>query len=205
MDSPASPLTDMESDDFPEDAAPSERSASGSPFPEPRPNKRQRVSGAKRASMAAISAAAAAAEVARAREAANETVAFGVEHIPLDDGGVSSDTDGSVPGSPHTREKAGFDYDDEDAVGREQVSACRWDGCSAGELGNMDVLVKHLHEDHIHARQKRYSCEWLDCPRKGSPHASGYALRAHMRSHTREKPFYCTLPGKISASLSISR
>ncbi|EEP78580.1 predicted protein [Uncinocarpus reesii 1704] len=33
-----------------------------------------------------------------------------------------------------------------------------------------------------------------DCPRKGQTHASGYALRAHMRSHTKEKPFYCSLP-----------
>jgi hypothetical protein len=200
MESPASPLSDMLSDDFPEDAVASERSVSGSPFPEPRPSKRQRVSGAKRASMAALQASAAA-EAARVRENANETVAFGVEHIPLEDGSLSSDTEGSVPGSPHLREKAGFDFDDDDAVGREQVSACKWDGCDAGELGNMDVLVKHLHEDHIHARQKRYSCEWMDCPRKGHPHASGYALRAHMRSHTREKPFYCTLPGTFHLPL----
>jgi uncharacterized Zn-finger protein len=55
--------------------------------------------------------------------------------------------------------------------------------------------VQHLHNEHIGSRQKRYSCEWIDCTRKGQTHASAYALRAHMRSHTREKPFYCTLPG----------
>lgn len=64
-----------------------------------------------------------------------------------------------------------------------------------GDLGDMDALVEHIHKDHIGARQKKYACEWEDCNRKGMPHASGYALRAHMRSHTREKPFYCALPG----------
>jgi hypothetical protein len=201
---PASPLSEIESDEFPDDVAASERSASGSPFPEPRPNKRQRVSGAKRPSSAALQLAAAS-EAARARENANEVVAFGVEHIPIDDGDLSSDTEGSVPGSPHLREKAGFVDDDDALDGREQVSVCKWDGCDAGEQGNMDVLVKHLHEEHIHARQKRYSCEWLDCPRKGHPHASGYALRAHMRSHTREKPFYCTLPGSFHLSVFYRR
>ena len=58
----------------------------------------------------------------------------------------------------------------------------------------MDNLVDHIHDVHIGQRQKKYSCEWEKCARKGMPHASGYALRAHMRSHTREKPFYCQLP-----------
>ena len=83
----------------------------------------------------------------------------------------------------------------EDDFGQDQVTVCKWEGCEAGDLENMDRLVEHLHEDHIGTRQKKYSCEWSDCNRKGIPHASGYALRAHMRSHTREKPFYCTLPG----------
>lgn len=55
--------------------------------------------------------------------------------------------------------------------------------------------MKHIHDDHIGSRKAKYACEWDDCSRKGLTHASGYALRAHMRSHTREKPFYCTLPG----------
>jgi hypothetical protein len=113
---------------------------------------------------------------------------------PLEDlGDISEDTDGSVPASPNHH--PGMSQDDD--FGQDQVTVCKWEGCDAGDLENMDNLVEHLHEDHIGTRQKKYSCEWSDCTRKGIPHASGYALRAHMRSHTREKPFYCTLPGAL--------
>lgn len=114
-------------------------------------------------------------------------------------GDVSEDTDGSVPASPNHH--PGMSQDDD--FGQEQVTVCKWEGCDAGDVENMDNLVEHLHEDHIGTRQKKYSCEWSDCTRKGIPHASGYALRAHMRSHTREKPFYCTLPGKSSSPLHL--
>lgn len=117
-----------------------------------------------------------------------------VQAIPDDLGDVSEDTDGSVPGSP-THASGGVGAQDEEALAGEQITSCKWEGCETGDLGNMDNLVEHLHDAHILARQKKYSCEWVDCSRKGIPHASGYALRAHMRSHTREKPFYCSLPG----------
>jgi hypothetical protein len=102
---------------------------------------------------------------------------------------ISSDTSGDVPNSPINAKL------DEDEF-QEQVTVCAWDGCRAGDLGNMDRLVQHIHNDHIDSRQKKYTCEWIGCSRKSLPHASGYALKAHMRSHTREKPFYCYLPGK---------
>jgi len=103
------------------------------------------------------------------------------------DGDISSDTSGDIPNSPINAK-----LDEEEF--HEQVTVCAWDGCGAGDLGNMDKLVEHIHNDHIESRQKRYTCEWVGCPRKSMPHASGYALKAHMRSHTREKPFYCYLP-----------
>ncbi|KAL7268755.1 hypothetical protein RUND412_008611 [Rhizina undulata] len=104
-------------------------------------------------------------------------------HHPAPGSDISSDTSGSVPGSP-------MDLDEEHT---EQVSICRWNSCNM-DLGNMDDLVKHIHDEHIGTRKAKYACEWDDCSRKGMAHASGYALRAHMRSHTKEKPFYCTLP-----------
>jgi hypothetical protein len=192
MDSPDSPLSDVRSDEFDEDLPHSVPSPSLSPEPEEpatRPAKRQKTVKAKRQSNGQ-------APTSHAAFDAHEDTT--VANFPSD-ADISSDTEGSVPGSPHIAGQGGIPIlEDEDGPlgGKEQVSACRWDGCDAGELGNMDLLVKHLHEEHIHARQKKYSCEWSDCNRKGQPHASGYALRAHMRSHTREKPFYCTLPGK---------
>lgn len=101
---------------------------------------------------------------------------------------VSSDTSGDIPSSPVNARLEEEDFQD-------QVTICDWDGCPAGDQGNMDKLVEHIHNSHIENRQKKYTCEWRSCNRKGLPHASGYALKAHMRSHTREKPFYCYLPG----------
>ena len=111
---------------------------------------------------------------------------------PNEDWNISSDTSGDIPNSPPTG--SATTQDDDQLY--EQVTFCKWRGCSAGELANMDALVQHLHDDHIGTRQKKYACEWEGCGRMDHNHASAYALRAHMRSHTKEKPFYCALPGK---------
>ena len=114
-----------------------------------------------------------------------------------EDAQISSDTEGSVPNSPWA---SGIAPEDNDV--HEQVTSCKWLNCGAGDLGNMDKLVQHIHDDHIGIRQKKYACEWEGCPRIGMNHASGYALRAHMRSHTKEKPFFCALPGETVCGCS---
>lgn len=113
---------------------------------------------------------------------------------PLDYDDISSDTSGEVPSSPTNMRP-----EEDDA--HEQVTVCSWVGCQAGDQGNMDKLVEHIHNEHIETRQKKYTCEWSDCSRRSMPHASAYALKAHMRSHTREKPFYCALPGMLYCSV----
>lgn len=112
---------------------------------------------------------------------------------------ISTDTSGEIPNSPNTL--ALLVEDDYSGQCADQVTVCQWEGCDANDLGTMDALVKHIHDEHIGSKQKKYLCEWGDCPRKGQTHASGYALRAHMRSHTKEKPFYCSLPGGYHWSL----
>ena len=114
----------------------------------------------------------------------------------FDNVSITSDTSGDVPNSPGVTR-----LEDEDGH-HEQVTVCAWDGCNAGDCGDMDRLVAHIHNDHIEGRGKKYTCEWGDCSRKSHPHASAYALKAHMRSHTREKPFYCALPGKFHSDLT---
>lgn len=127
---------------------------------------------------------------------------------PSPSGSISSDTSGSVPTSPSFAQlgpthplssayaAAQLNPDDPEAgdPATTQITRCMWTDCPEPEQGNMDNLVNHIHEYHIGMRQKKYSCEWEGCGRKGMPHASGYALRAHMRSHTKEKPFFCALP-----------
>ncbi len=112
-----------------------------------------------------------------------------------DPGDISSDTSGDVPLSPPGEKLTQMQEDD--PATHEQITVCKWMNCPVGDLHNMDVLVQHIHDEHIGTRQKKYTCEWQGCVRMNLNHASGYALKAHMRSHTREKPFYCALPGKI--------
>lgn len=109
-----------------------------------------------------------------------------------DDDNVSISSDGwsSAPGSPSHNEYAMRD---------EAQTQCLWLDCNYGDALNNDDLVKHVQTVHCPTggpKRTKYICEWGECQRKTSNHPSGYALKAHMRSHTKEKPYYCALPGK---------
>lgn len=50
-----------------------------------------------------------------------------------DSGGISTDTSGSLPGSPGPEEDG------------DVVTVCRWDGCNQ-DMRTLDALVRHVHE-----------------------------------------------------------
>lgn len=158
------------------------------------PSKRRRTGGGKKGAAAASVAAAGKEEGASATgEGAFSTFSAtdgappsAVEHESDID--LSEDSETSAPGSPSH---------DEYALRADQITACLWDSCPIGDLGNSDDLIKHVQDEHISPKRAKYTCEWGDCARKGTVHPSGYALKAHMRSHTKEKPFFCTLPGEF--------
>ena len=102
---------------------------------------------------------------------------------------ISSDDFSSAPGSP---------THDEYSLRDEAQTLCLWRDCAYGDAVNNDELVKHVQSTHCATggpKKTKYVCEWGECQRKTSNHPSGYALKAHMRSHTKEKPYYCALPG----------
>jgi hypothetical protein len=101
---------------------------------------------------------------------------------------VSSDGYSSAPGSPN---------DDEWSIREQAQTQCLWKECTFGAAENNDELVRHVQSTHCATggpKKTKYVCEWGECQRKTSNHPSGYALKAHMRSHTKEKPYYCQLP-----------
>ena len=202
-DSPGSPLSDIDSDEFTENPKFESRSrddtisvtdshdSPSTPVPMP-PTKRRRTG-----------ASAYDHPTPRSTTTGGDDI---FQAPPSPSGSISSDTSGEVPNSPsfanlgptHPLSTAyaasQANPDDPDAADTTQITRCLWSDCPEPDQGNMDNLVRHIHTAHIGQRQKKYSCEWEGCSRKGMAHASGYALRAHMRSHTREKPFYCALP-----------
>ncbi|KAH6904939.1 hypothetical protein BKA70DRAFT_1192608 [Coprinopsis sp. MPI-PUGE-AT-0042] len=71
--------------------------------------------------------------------------------------------------------------------------ACEWEDCGR-QFTELQLLVNHIQDDHIGQHKSSYSCEWGSCARRGLPQTSRFALVSHVRSHTGEKPFICSMP-----------
>ncbi|KAF9986534.1 hypothetical protein BGZ75_001711 [Mortierella antarctica] len=71
---------------------------------------------------------------------------------------------------------------------------CLWKSCNQ-VFGALDWLVSHVEEFHIGLGKSQYTCEWENCVVKQKPFHKHHQVIRHMRTHTGEKPFICTVDG----------
>jgi hypothetical protein len=72
---------------------------------------------------------------------------------------------------------------------------CRWAGCGR-RFGEPGELASHLVIEHVPKRSETFVCRWTECPRFGSAQPSRFALIAHVRRHTGDRPYVCTGCGR---------
>ncbi|KAI1309721.1 hypothetical protein EDD11_004063 [Mortierella claussenii] len=71
---------------------------------------------------------------------------------------------------------------------------CLWKNCNQ-VFTALDWLVGHVEEHHIGLGKSQYTCEWENCVVKQKPFHKHHQVIRHMRTHTGEKPFVCTVEG----------
>ncbi|KAF8337603.1 uncharacterized protein EI90DRAFT_2909718 [Cantharellus anzutake] len=87
-----------------------------------------------------------------------------------------------------------FDFNPPDSPsGDHEVVTCLWNNCGR-QFNKLNPLITHVHEDHVGVHKSTYACDWATCSRRGMAQTSRFALVSHLRSHTGEKPFTCSLP-----------
>ncbi|CAO3687378.1 unnamed protein product [Umbelopsis ramanniana] len=83
------------------------------------------------------------------------------------------------------------DVDDNEESSRQR---CGWKHCNT-EFDTLEDLIIHVRDDHIGCGKPMYSCEWEGCSRNQKPFTKRHKMHNHVRTHTGERPYLCTVEG----------
>ncbi|CAG8623950.1 13450_t:CDS:2, partial [Dentiscutata erythropus] len=71
---------------------------------------------------------------------------------------------------------------------------CMWRGCTK-VLESLEALISHVGDSHIGSGKATYACDWEGCLRGQKPFTKRHKMYNHLRTHTGERPFVCTVNG----------
>ncbi|VDK54751.1 unnamed protein product [Anisakis simplex] len=79
----------------------------------------------------------------------------------------------------------------------EDLRTCEWEDCEWSGSA-IDALSDHISEKHLIKGDNK--CYWRNCSRQCLPFRYRYQLQRHLRMHTNQQPFSCTMCAASFAS-----